>query len=49
MGTKTIETNKLILRRFTKEDAQEIYEPQASDSESFVNGLNWDLPKQQEA
>lgn len=26
IGTKTIETNRLILRRFTEDDAQEIYE-----------------------
>ncbi len=26
VGTKTIETNRLILRRFTEDDAQEIYE-----------------------
>ena len=26
IGTKTIETNRLILRRFTETDAQEIYE-----------------------
>ena len=32
-GTKTLETDRLILRRFKKEDAQAVYDNWASDSE----------------
>lgn len=40
MGTKTIETQKLILRRFKMEDAQDMYNNWASDNE-VTKYLTW--------
>ena len=31
MGTKTLETDRLILRKFTPEDAEDMYENWASE------------------
>ena len=39
-GTKTIETKRLILRRFTVEDAQDMYDNWASDPE-VTKFLTW--------
>lgn len=40
LGTKTIETNRLILRRFTMEDAQAMYDNWACDPE-VTKFLTW--------
>ncbi len=40
LGTKTIETNRLILRPFSLEDASEMYDNWASDSE-VTKYLTW--------
>lgn len=40
LGTKTIETSRLILRRFTMEDAQAMYDNWASDPE-VTKFLTW--------
>ena len=40
VGTKTIETDRLILRRFTVEDAEDMYNNWASDSE-VTRFLTW--------
>lgn len=43
-GTKTLETERLILRRFTVEDAEDMYQNLCSDSR--VNKfLTWDVHK----
>ena len=43
-GTKTLETERLILRRFTVEDAEDMYQNRCSDSR--VNKfLTWDVHK----
>ncbi|HCW53330.1 MAG TPA: N-acetyltransferase [Clostridium sp.] len=40
LGTKTLETKRLILRKFTMEDAEPMYKNWASD-ESVVKYLTW--------
>ena len=40
MGTKTLETDRLILRKFTPEDAEDMYENWASDPE-VTKYLTW--------
>lgn len=47
-GTKTIETRRLILRRFQVEDAQAMYNNWASDSE-VTKFLTWPVHKSAEA
>ena len=42
IGTKTLETERLILRRWTKEDAKAMYENYASDPQ-VTKFMSWPL------
>lgn len=44
LGTKTLETNRLILRKFTKEDAEGMYNNWATDKEC-CKYLSWEIHK----